>query len=198
MHYFQIMFICQICMDTFTTTCDTYSTLCGHIFHNNCLNVWFQRREPTCPTCRNYCQQSVNNTGIHKVYLPFDPDYQPRVNKLTTEISDLKAQLENAERRAADAIAAAQQVNPQYMDSEEEFDLDVLRAENSGLMAENETLHKIIELTEADVKDKKEIIYAFNSILDDIENAQENENRQVTNVHRVGYARGYAVSLICF
>lgn len=162
---FQIMIVCQICMEMFTTSCDTYVTVCGHIFHNICLNRWFERDQVSCPSCRNPCRHtSTITTGIHKVYLQFDPDYEPKIKKLSDENAVLKMQLRSAEQRLA---AAAAGVAPE----EDEFNLDVIRAENNGLMAENETLHKIIELTEADLKEKKEIIQAMNSILDELEHA---------------------------
>lgn len=163
-------------MEVFTTACDTYATMCGHIFHNICLNRWFDRGEGSCPSCRNPCRLNTPTSGIHKVYLQFDPDYEPRLKKLSEEVAVLKMQLKNAERRAAaarDGVA----------DEEDEFDLDVIRAENAGLMAENETLHKIVELTEADLKEKREIIYAMNSILDDLEHAAA-ANPQAPSINR--------------
>lgn len=156
-------------MENFTSSCDTYVTVCGHIFHNTCLNSWMDRGEASCPSCRNPCRHATVSTGIHKIYFQFDPDYEPKIKKLTDEIAVLKMQLRNAQQRRVP--------NNDSDDEEHEFDLDVAKAENMQLMEENETLHKIIDLTEADLKEKREIIYAMNTILDELEQNAANQNR---------------------
>tara|TARA_X000000950_G_C13690832_1_gene567979 strand:- start:359 stop:772 length:414 start_codon:yes stop_codon:yes gene_type:complete len=38
-------------------------TSCGHHFHKNCLEAWYNTGNTTCPICREV--QPVNNTNIH-------------------------------------------------------------------------------------------------------------------------------------
>ena len=45
---------CPICLTTLTHS-DCYTTICGHQFHHNCLQSWFNtslQSEATCPVCR--------------------------------------------------------------------------------------------------------------------------------------------------
>lgn len=45
---------CPICLNTLTNG-DCYTTICGHQFHHNCLQSWFNtslQSEATCPVCR--------------------------------------------------------------------------------------------------------------------------------------------------
>ena len=45
---------CPICLNALTDN-DCYSTICGHQFHHNCLETWFNtslQSEATCPVCR--------------------------------------------------------------------------------------------------------------------------------------------------
>ena len=48
---------CTICTDLLT--CDNLAACpCGHVYHNNCLETWYQRSR-TCPTCRKTCPTSI-------------------------------------------------------------------------------------------------------------------------------------------
>ncbi|CAB4038556.1 E3 ubiquitin- ligase TRAIP, partial [Paramuricea clavata] len=48
---------CTICTDLLT--CDNLAACpCGHVYHNNCLETWYQRSR-TCPTCRKSCPTSI-------------------------------------------------------------------------------------------------------------------------------------------
>ena len=45
---------CPICLNVLTDD-DFYTTMCGHQFHHNCLETWFNtslQSEATCPVCR--------------------------------------------------------------------------------------------------------------------------------------------------
>ena len=40
-------------------TCDNLAACpCGHVYHNNCLETWYQHSR-TCPTCRKTCPTSI-------------------------------------------------------------------------------------------------------------------------------------------
>jgi hypothetical protein len=58
---------CPICFDIIEIdnklVNNVYATLCGHLYHTNCINLWFEINN-TCPTCR-YAQfeknEKINN-----------------------------------------------------------------------------------------------------------------------------------------
>ena len=44
---------CSTCMEPLTANGDNSTTLCGHVFHTDCINRWFQKGQSNCPQCRN-------------------------------------------------------------------------------------------------------------------------------------------------
>ena len=45
---------CIICYDDFKEI-DTIILRCGHFYHRDCINQWFNYKE-TCPICRKNCK----------------------------------------------------------------------------------------------------------------------------------------------
>lgn len=60
------MAMCTICMDGLNTKYSTVSTSCGHIFHEKCINEWFDS-SASCPKCRKI----IGRYKIHKIFLDF-------------------------------------------------------------------------------------------------------------------------------
>jgi len=46
---------CPICYEEYSVAQAIYKTSCGHLFHNNCLNAYFEAHHGygDCPTCRS-------------------------------------------------------------------------------------------------------------------------------------------------
>lgn len=44
---------CSTCMEPLMANGDNSTTLCGHVFHTDCINRWFQKGQLNCPQCRN-------------------------------------------------------------------------------------------------------------------------------------------------
>ena len=55
---------CSTCLERFTPNCDISSTMCGHIFHTDCINTWIKKGHKSCPQCRQHCTPRK----IHKIY----------------------------------------------------------------------------------------------------------------------------------
>ena len=49
---------CPTCLNPFLLNCDISATLCGHVFHTNCIEKWLQMGNKTCPQCREFCSIS--------------------------------------------------------------------------------------------------------------------------------------------
>ncbi|XP_031640241.1 E3 ubiquitin-protein ligase TRAIP-like [Contarinia nasturtii] len=60
---------CIICHNTFIETEEIASTRCGHVYHVECLNEWFQSSK-SCPQCRQFCDQYQYN----RIYIEFACD----------------------------------------------------------------------------------------------------------------------------
>lgn len=72
-----------------------------------------------------------------KLFIQFDPEYEPNVKKLTDEVVLLRAKLRDSERKRD--VTSAENID-------NKFELDVAKAKNIGLTAEIEILHKRLEL----------------------------------------------------
>ena len=55
---------CSTCLERFTPNCGISSTMCGHIFHTDCINTWIKKGHKSCPQCRQHCTPRK----IHKIY----------------------------------------------------------------------------------------------------------------------------------
>ncbi|KAH7130862.1 hypothetical protein EDB81DRAFT_631882, partial [Dactylonectria macrodidyma] len=43
---------CVICLETLQDSDKVRHLPCGHIFHSNCITMWFLNRRDTCPVCK--------------------------------------------------------------------------------------------------------------------------------------------------
>ena len=62
---------CSICLDTIAIV-DSYTTLCNHTFHQECLDTW---RRPDCPICRQ-------KTGLYEPDEPDEDDEWDRIHNM--------------------------------------------------------------------------------------------------------------------
>lgn len=56
--------ICSICSELINQTENIFATVCGHVFHCNCLSEWIKRSQ-SCPQCR----EKVTYKGLVKLYV---------------------------------------------------------------------------------------------------------------------------------
>ena len=43
---------CSTCLEPFNSRSDISSTFCGHVFHTECIQNWFESGQNVCPQCR--------------------------------------------------------------------------------------------------------------------------------------------------
>ena len=46
---------CSICLESYTLTCNIYTTPCGHVFHYECILKWLESGNRHCSQCRKSC-----------------------------------------------------------------------------------------------------------------------------------------------
>ncbi|KAH8401637.1 hypothetical protein KR009_006945 [Drosophila setifemur] len=78
---------CVICAELFAQADEVFVTICGHMFHHNCLNQWLDRYSKTCPQCRNKC----TNRNIWRVYFNL-----ANLDVSRIDVGSLQEQLDNA------------------------------------------------------------------------------------------------------
>ena len=59
--------ICPICMDEIHGS-SLSRTSCGHIFCHNCIRIWIERGNNTCPTCRANIQSFTSGRTITRIF----------------------------------------------------------------------------------------------------------------------------------
>ncbi|EDV36064.1 uncharacterized protein Dana_GF12143 [Drosophila ananassae] len=77
---------CVICAELFSQADEVFVTVCGHMFHHNCLNQWLDRSK-TCPQCRNKC----TTRNIFRVYFNL-----ANLDVSRIDVGSLQEQLDNA------------------------------------------------------------------------------------------------------
>ncbi|XP_033152122.1 E3 ubiquitin-protein ligase TRAIP [Drosophila mauritiana] len=77
---------CVICAELFGQADEVFATVCGHMFHHNCLNQWLDRSK-TCPQCRNKC----TTRNIFRVYFNL-----ANLDVSRIDVGSLQEQLDNA------------------------------------------------------------------------------------------------------
>ncbi|CAK9209777.1 unnamed protein product [Sphagnum troendelagicum] len=75
--------ICAICYEDARPTCEDLQSIsvCGHVFHEICLQQWMEYcprgRKPTCPICKQEC----SSRDVHRLFfqsVSADPTQQPQ------------------------------------------------------------------------------------------------------------------------
>ena len=92
---------CSICLESYTLTCNIYTTPCGHVFHYECILKWLESGNRHCSQCRKSCMTnqifklffSENNMAVQENNTSALLIDQLRIDnlKLEQEVNKLKA-----------------------------------------------------------------------------------------------------------
>lgn len=91
-------FSCPICIDDLKTSDDIVCTLCGHIYHSQCLKAWLSKSK-TCPECR--CSLE-SKRPFKKIFPNETDDSHPVKISQKRKIEMLEARVESLEKELAD------------------------------------------------------------------------------------------------
>ena len=58
---------CPTCWDPIDAESQVVSTMCGHVFHSDCIETWIDKGMNNCPQCRN----KISRKTIRPIFLPF-------------------------------------------------------------------------------------------------------------------------------
>lgn len=91
---------CDICWDQLDEIKEVATTICGHIFHEKCINTWVKQSQ-SCPSCRS----PIEKGQIIKLYFSICPagipDERRRMDAAEAEVNHLtesfQAQIRNLE-----------------------------------------------------------------------------------------------------
>ncbi|CAG9321691.1 unnamed protein product [Blepharisma stoltei] len=64
---------CCICFEEFNSNSYARKLLCGHVFHDSCIDEWFKRQpEPRCPLCKSdpFLSPKKPNSEVPEVKKP--------------------------------------------------------------------------------------------------------------------------------
>ena len=90
---------CSICLESFMQRSDISTTLCGHVFHTNCIQRWLQNGRKICSQCRKGCKQTI------KLYFSEnESDLQDHNTLIAVEKENIKLRKENLELRTENQI----------------------------------------------------------------------------------------------
>ena len=85
---------CSICLESFTLTCNIYTTPCGHVYHYECILKWLESGNSHCSQCRKSC---VTNQ-IFKLYFS-ENDLALQENTISGFSAQLITQLKSDNRK---------------------------------------------------------------------------------------------------
>ena len=93
---------CSICIGPFTSLSDVSATICGHIFHTDCLNDWLQMKEneanECCPQCRKTCLKT------HKIYFSAGPGNTKLLEETVQRNNDLEKKMQDNDKIIVETI----------------------------------------------------------------------------------------------
>ena len=80
--------VCSSCLELFESRSDICTTICGHVFHTDCIKKWFESGQNNC----SQCWKSCSTNQIIKLYLSEADSENTLISKLMEE--NLKLQSE--------------------------------------------------------------------------------------------------------
>ena len=72
---------CPTCWDPIDAESQVVSTMCGHVFHSDCIETWIDKGMNNCPQCRN----KISRKTIRPIFLPFSDEENPRKRRKISE-----------------------------------------------------------------------------------------------------------------
>ncbi|KAH9536307.1 hypothetical protein CY35_17G100300 [Sphagnum magellanicum] len=136
--------ICAICYEDARPTCEDLQSIsvCGHVFHEICLQQWMEYcprgRKPTCPICKQGC----SSRDVHRLFfqsVSADPTQQPQSPLQTSKngtvtddpLQDLSPAVQKLEGQLAVTKAALLAHQEQLKDINFQAVLQLQRAERA-------------------------------------------------------------------
>ncbi|XP_014488647.1 PREDICTED: E3 ubiquitin-protein ligase TRAIP-like isoform X4 [Dinoponera quadriceps] len=162
--------VCVICSELLVPSDDVYHTPCGHIFHFQCLQKWFERSN-TCPQCR----ERTTPKHIHRIYFNFSNDDSIVMDNtvLQSTIDSLRFQLTLGKEETKNLRECKEKLELKIVPLEQQIKLfeKKLKDKNSTIAALKEQL-QYFKLQCADVAEKDHEIKTLNKELEKLQSVQ--------------------------
>lgn len=129
---------CSICFDKIANVDEVVSTVCGHLFHDQCMNRWLlAATEPTCPQCR----RRVRKSDLRKVFL----------NTVSSRNSDIFNSSIVKNLRDVQEDLCIMQTNLERENENLKLENERLKTENASLKKKNSRLVNEIDLLQNEI-----------------------------------------------
>jgi len=124
--------VCTACNDEFDVIRDVSSLQCGHIFHADCIQAWFNH-SMTCPQCY---QEVAQDAVIPKLSFTrpdggdsaagVAPSSELEVSRLSSELEEVQEKLHQREQEVAELSADGSAKDDKFNELTERYRLPLI------------------------------------------------------------------------
>jgi len=123
--------VCTACNDEFDVVRDVSSLQCGHIFHADCIQAWFNH-SMTCPQCY---QEVAQDAVIPKLSFTrpdgdgssgVAPSSELEVSRLSSELEEVQEKLRQREQEVAELSADGSAKDDKFNELTERYRLPLI------------------------------------------------------------------------
>jgi len=123
--------VCTACNDEFDVIRDVSSLQCGHIFHADCIQAWFNH-SMTCPQCY---QEVAQDAVIPKLSFTrpdgdgssgVAPSSELEVSRLSSELEEVQEKLRQREQEVAELSADGSAKDDKFNELTERYRLPLI------------------------------------------------------------------------
>ena len=172
---------CSICLESFTLTCNIYTTPCGHVFHYECILKWLESGNSHCSQCRKSCVTnqifkiffSENDSALQENTISgFSAQLITQLKtdnrKLQQEVNRLKARELEAEKKCVELKNEKSNLSIMYHQS---------RSQCGGL-------ERVLKKQREDLNDKDQKIKKFENAINNLKFGDNNHLGIPTKLNR--------------
>ena len=157
---------CSTCLESFSARSDISTTMCGHVFHTDCIEKWLQNGKNQCPQCR----KNFGNNQIIKLYF----SESESENNLILELEEANRKFQEEANESQSQCLKFQKENLKIQGENSK-----IQEENLTLKEENLRLKKHLNDMETD---SNKIQMTLRKKCDELTEKFEKSEKEVSNL----------------